>query len=70
MLLLIFVFLLVLLHLDTVLLLELLEPQRVGHQSLISSLFLLFDSEQRILSDFGGSISYSICKLRGNKGLV
>ena len=69
MLLLIFVFLLVL-HLDTVLLLELLEPQRVGHQSLISSLFLLFDSEQRILSDFGGSISYSICKLRGNKGLV
>ena len=62
--------LLVFLRLDTVLLLELLEPQRVGHQSLVGSLFLLFDGKQRIFSDFGSGISGSICELRGDKVLV
>ena len=62
--------LLILLHLDTVLLLELLESQRVRHQGLVSSLFLLLDSEQGILSDLGGRISCSVGKLRGNKALV
>lgn len=62
--------LLVLLHLYPVLLLELLESQRVRHQCLVSGLFLLFDSEQRIFSDLGGGISYSICELRGNEVLV
>lgn len=37
--------LLVLLCLDTVLLLKLLQSQRVGHEGLVSSLFLLLDSE-------------------------
>ena len=60
----------VLLHRDAVLLLKLLEPQRVRHQGLVSSLFLLLDSEQRVLSDLGGGISQSVCKLRGNKVLV
>lgn len=70
---LVFVFLfilLVLLHLHPILFLKLLESQRVGHKSLISSLLLLLDSEQRILSDLGGGISRSICELRGDKGLV
>jgi hypothetical protein len=70
---LLFVFLfilLVLLHLDAVLLLKLLESQRVGHESLVSSLFLLFDSEQRIFSNLGGDISGAICELYGNEVLV
>ena len=37
--------LLVFLHLDAVLLSKLLESQRVRHESLVSSLFLLLDSE-------------------------
>lgn len=62
--------LLVFLRLDTVLFLELLEPQWVGHQSLVGSLFLLLDGEQRVFSNFGSGISRSICELRGDKVLV
>jgi len=62
--------LLVFLHFDTVLLLELLQPQRVGHQRLVSGLFLLLDSEQGIFAYFGGGISYTVCKLRCNEVLV
>jgi hypothetical protein len=65
-----FLFLLVLLHLDTVLLLKLLEPQWVRHQCLVSSLFLLLDSEQRVLSNLGGGVSCGVRKLRGNEVLV
>jgi len=64
------VFLFVLLHLDAVLLLKLLESQRVRHQRLVSSLFLLFDSEQRIFSDLGGGISCGVRKLCSNKAFV
>ena len=60
----------VFLRLNTVLLLKLLELQRVRHQGLVSSLFLLLDSEQGVLSDLGGSISHSVCKLRGDEVLV
>lgn len=62
--------LLVLLRLDTVLLLKLLQSQRVGHEGLVSGLFLLLDSEQRIFPDFGGCIPRSVCKLCGNEVLV
>lgn len=62
--------LLVFLHLDTVLLLKLLQPQRVGHQSLVSSLFLLLDRKEGVFSDFGGSISSTICKLCCDEVLV
>ena len=62
--------LLVLLHLDAVLLLKLLQSQWVRHEGLVSSLFLLLDSEQGIFPDFGGGIPRSICKLRGDEVLV
>jgi hypothetical protein len=62
--------LLVFLHLDAVLLLKLFQSQWIGHESLVSSLFLLLDSEQRIFPDFGGGISCRIRKLRGDEVLV
>lgn len=62
--------LLVLLHLDTVPLLKLLQSQRVGHEGLVGSLFLLFDGEQGVFTDLGGGISRSVRKLRGNEVLV
>ena len=62
--------LLVLLRLDAVLLLKLFQSQWVGHQSLVSSLFLLLDSEQGIFPDFSGGIPYSICELCCDKILV
>ena len=63
-------FFLVLLHLDTVLLLKLLQSQRVGHEGLVGSLLLLLDGEEGIFTDFGGSISHSVRKLRGDEVLV
>ena len=65
-----FLLVFIFLYLDSVLLLKLLESQWVGHQGLVSGLFLLLDGEKRVLSDFGGSISHSICELDGNKVLV
>lgn len=62
--------LLVFLRFDTVLLLKLLQSQWVGHEGLVSGLFLLLDRKQRVFPYFGSGISRGIGKLRGDEVLV
>ena len=62
--------LLVLLHLNTCFLLQLLQAQRICHQCLIRCLFLLFYSKQRIFANLGSNITSGIRILYSNEILV
>ena len=65
-----FLILLVLLGLDTCPLLHFPQTQEVGHESLVCSLLLLLDSEQRVITNLRGRIASSVRILSGNEVLV
>jgi hypothetical protein len=52
-----FLLLLLLGSLDTIALLHFAETQGVGHERLIGSSLLLFDSEKRVLADLGCNVT-------------
>jgi hypothetical protein len=65
-----FFLLLFLRRLDAVSFLQFTETQGVGHQRLIGSSLLLFDSQERILADFGCNITRCIRILNGDEVLM
>lgn len=68
--LLVLLMLLVALALDPVLFLHLSKAKRVRHQSFVGGLLLLFDGEQRVISNFGCGISHGVCVLYSDEVLV
>jgi hypothetical protein len=65
-----FFLLLLLRRLDAVALLQFAEAQRVGHERLVGSSLLLFDSQERVLAYFSCNVTRCIRILNGDEVLV